>query len=493
LSLGRKTVRGALWTISTGMGSRALGLIGTLIVARFLSPTEYGEVTVAAVLVLTANQFSTVGLGQFIVARPDASREVAFHATVFHVLLGVAALVLLFAFGDRLGAAVDAPHMGRFLPGLALAMLFDRVAFVPERVLARDLRFGPLSLGRAAGDVAHTVASVSLAVFGFGGAALVWGNLVRSVLRVVAFGVSVPRREWLEPCRLTLRQTRELLAFGMPVALGALFSFAARRWDNLLVSRYFGPGPAGMYNLAYNLADVPATQVGEQIGDVLVPSFARLEGERRTEALVRSLTLLSLVVFPLAVGLAAVAPTLVAAIFDERWRPVAPMLVLLSALSVTRPIGWTIQSYLQARQRTPFLAWLEALKLAILVLGIVTFGRISPLWTCTAVGLAFGVHAVASLAVARFLDAIPLGRVLGGLASALGACAFMTLAVLGARSVLSLEALAPALALAIEIVVGAVTYVAAALIVARAASYELLRRVLDAAGLRWRALHDVSE
>jgi PST family polysaccharide transporter len=493
MSLGRKAVRGALWTITTGMGSRALGLVGTLIVTRFVSPAEYGEVTVAAVLVMTANQFSTAGLGQFIVARPDAPRAAAFHATVFHVALGIAALVALFAFGGRLGAAVEAPHMGRFLPGLAFSMLCDRIAFVPERVLARELRFGPLSMTRAGGDVLHTIASVTLAMLGWGGAAIVWGNVARSGFRLVAFCASVPRRDWLEPCRLTLAQTRELLVFGVPVAIGSLFAFAARRWDNLLVSRFFGPGPTGMYNLAYNLADVPAIQVGEQIGDVLLPSFARLEGERRSDALVRALTLLSLVVFPLAVGLAAVAPTLVAAIFDERWRPVGPMLVLLSALSVTRPIGWTIQSYLQARQRTALLLWLEAFKLACLVLGIVTFGRASPLWTCAAVGVAFGAHAFASLVVAHRLDGIPLGRMLGGLGGALAACAVMAVAVIAARNALSLERLPAGIALAIEITIGAAAYVVSALALARAASHELLRRVLDAAGLRGRAFHDASE
>src|SRR5262245_21172121 len=134
------------------MGSRAIGLVGTLVVTRFLSPAEYGEVTVAAVHVMTANQFSTIGLGQYIVAHPDAPRGAAFHATVFHVLLGVAALLVLFAFAGKLGMAVDAPAMTRFLPGLALGMLLDRIAFVPERVLARDLRFGALGVTRAAAD-----------------------------------------------------------------------------------------------------------------------------------------------------------------------------------------------------------------------------------------------------------------------------------------------------------------------------------------------------
>ncbi len=464
------------------MGSRALGLVGTLILTRFLTPAEYGEVTVAAVVVLTASQFSTAGLGQFIVARPDAPRGAVFHATVFHVVFGIVALLAVLVFGRHFGLAFDAPRMAEFLPGLALGTLLDRFAFVPERVLIRDLRFGSLSITRAASDIVHSVVSVGLAALGYGAFAIVWGNVARSSVRLVAFAASVPVREWLEPCRLTLRQTRELMAFGIPVALGSLCAFASRRWDNLLVSRFFGPGPTGMYNLAYNLADVPATQVGEQVGDVLLPSFARLDGARRTAALIRSLSLLSLVVFPLAVGLAAVADTLVRAIFDERWQALGPLLIALSALSVMRPIGWTIEAYLQARQRTPYILWLEAFKLACLVLGIVTFGRASVLLTCAAVGVAFGAHAAASLWVARRIDRFPLSEVVRPLLATLAACAVMAFAVVMARVAFGLARLPAALALVIEIAVGASAYVLGLLVFARAAGQELLSRVLDALG-----------
>ena len=82
MSLVKQTVRGALWTITAGMGSRAIGLVGTLVLTHFIAPADYGEVAVAAVLVLTANQLSTVGLGQFIVSRPDAGRGAAFPVPV---------------------------------------------------------------------------------------------------------------------------------------------------------------------------------------------------------------------------------------------------------------------------------------------------------------------------------------------------------------------------------------------------------------------------
>jgi PST family polysaccharide transporter len=238
-----------------------------------------------------------------------------------------------------------------------------------------------------------------------------------------------------------------------------------------------------MYNLAYNLADVPAIQIGEQIGDVLLPSFARLEPSRRPDALIRSLTLLAMVVFPLAVGLAAVAPTRVATIFDARWRPIGPMLIVLSALSVTRPIGWTIQSYLQVRGLTLHIFWLEAFKLVCLLLGIVTFGRTSPLFTCVAVGVAFGAHALLCLWLTQRIDALPLRRVFGGLGGPLAACAVMAAAVVTVRVAFGLsERLSPALALAVEVVVGVIGYVLGALLFARSASRELVDRVMDAVG-----------
>jgi lipopolysaccharide exporter len=488
VGLVRDTVRGALWTTSAGIGSRAIGLAGTLAVTRFIVPADYGEVTVAAVVVMSANQLSTIGFGQYLIAKPEAPRSVAFHATAFHLVFGLVAAVVVLACAGRFAPALDAPGMMRFMPGLVLSGLLDRLGYVPERVLVRDLRFRPVSLARTAGDLAYSAVCVWLAAVGWGGTAIVVGNVARSLVRSGGFVLAAERRDWLEPSWFSMRATRDLFAFGVPMSIGALCGFASRRWDNLLVSRFFGPGPTGMYNLAYNLADVPAIQVGEQIGDALLPSFARMEVARRPAALVRSMGLLALVVFPLAVGLGAVAPTLVDTVFDARWRPLAPMLVLLSALSVTRPIGWTVESYLQARQLPRLVLGLEAFKLVALMLFIITFGRRSPLWTCAAVGVAFAAHALACLWAVRKIDGVPLRRSIGAIMPALSACVPMVLAVLAVRQGLlaaGFGAEKPALRLLVEAVAGAVGYLVAAFFVARSPSHDLVTRVMDA--LRSRA------
>jgi len=463
------------------MGARFFGLIGTLIVTRFVTPDAYGAVTIAAVLVMTANQLSSVGLGQYLVSRHTASRPAAFHATLIHVALGVVALTLLLLEGRRLGLALDVPGMKQFLPGLVVSALVDRVAFVPERVLVRELRFGIVGTGRTAGELVYSAGCIALAASGAGAMAIVLGNVARSLVRATVFISAADSRDWLEPCRLSFAKVQEMLRFGVPIALGALCSFASRRWDNLLVSRYFGSGPAGMYNLAYNLADVPAIHVGEQVGDVLLPSFARMDAEHRPAALARSVTLLALVVFPLAIGLGAVAPTVVAALFDPHWQPIGPMLVILSALSVARPIGWTIASYLQARHLPGLILALEVLKLAIMMLFIVILGSRSPAWTCVCVGIAFGAHAVASLLIVQRLDGMPVAPLLLSLARVLAACGPMVAAVLGMRFLLDRVAPMPAaIELIIETIVGILVYPPCALLLCGVSARDLVRRVVDA-------------
>src|SRR4029079_5232409 len=129
------------------------------------------------------------------------------------------------------------------------------------------------------------------------------------------------------------------------------------------------------------------------------------------------------------------------------------------------PIGWTVQSYLQAREMPRAILLLEAFKVVVLLVSIVTFGRVSPLATCAAVGFAFTTHALLALWVVRQVDGVPFGRTLGGLGAALGACVPMTAAVLAVRHGLAgAGALHPIAGLVAEVIAGAAGYALGALV-----------------------------
>lgn len=439
---------------------------------HYLAPTVYGEVADASVLVLSANQFSTLGVGMYVVTKRNEARAAIFHATLLHFLLGALALAFAILLRQPLGRYMHAPDMGPFVIGLVASVLIDRVSFVPERLLVRDLRFRAVGLGRTVGELSYTLVSVGAAVGGLGGMSIVWGNIARSLLRAVWMIGANHRRDWFEWGPIDFKRFSEIARYGLPVALTGIATFAARRWDNGLMSHYFGVGMGGLYTLAYNLADIPAVQVGEQLTDVMLSAFVHWDRGQRSEALRRSLPLIALVMFPLGVGLGVVAPTLARVGVNDRWIAVGPMLACLSALSITRPIAGALGAHLAAAGRNLTILIVEASTAIGVILGIAASWHFGALTACVAVGVVFALRAFALAAALARLEAVPLGQLLGGLAAPLCACLPMVAAILLWRNFF--PAVAPRFELGIELALGAVLYPLSALLIAGPSTRDLI-------------------
>lgn len=483
-SLTRSAVLGAIWSIGTSVGSRGIGLVGTLLLTRFLDPETYGEASLGYLVVASTQMISNCGLPQYLVAKPKEGRSAAFHASFYYVLLGVLGLVFAVVFRRSLGAALLSPNLASYVPGFALAGLCERFVVIQDAIQVRQMRFRSLSLQRSMGEALYAVVSVGLAWRGFGGYAIVWASIARSGSRLISLSATTERREWLEPCRITWQRTRDMFRFGLPMSVGAIANYGARRWDNILIARYFGPGTQGVYNLAYNFADIPATQIGETIGDVLVPSFAKMESdERRKKALILALRIMMLIVAPLAVGLGMVAPELVRTFFNDSWsrRSIGVMMMILAGLSVVRPIGWVGSSYLQVKDRPRIIMVLEVAKTATLLVLIALFSRIGSVvsyhvyYACGAVGVAFGLSAFSYLYAISKVDGTPLATLVLPLFAPVLACVPMAIAVFQFQRfiVTVFRAVHPAILVG-EIVVGIVVFIPSALLIAPGATRELI-------------------
>jgi PST family polysaccharide transporter len=477
MSLAHKAARGALWTIVSSMGGRAVGVAGTLVMTRFLYPHQIGEVADATVLAMTANWISIWGFGQYAVVKgrgADAA-EVTWHATVSYAVLGAISLGLMALFGGRLAAWFGAPGAAAFVPGMALALFIQRLGAVPERVLTRQLQFRPSGTALIAGEATFTAIALTLAASGMGAMSIVIGKIAQSCVAVAILVRAAGFASWATPTRLSRARFLDMLSFGVPLAIQNIAGQASRYWDRLAISSYFGTAATGAYNMAYNLADIPAVQVGEQIALVLMPSMAQLPPERRPHALERATALLSLIVFPLAVGLGLVAEPLIALILPaNQWQEVAPLLAVLACLSVFRPITWVLSAYLEAESKTNRLMLLEVGKVIVLLSGIAALSRYGLHAAASAVGIAFGVNALAGVALVVREGPSPM-RLLSGFVRPLAACAVMAACALAVRALLvQLGCELAAVQLAAMVVVGAVAYVGAALVICRETARDLL-------------------
>jgi PST family polysaccharide transporter len=458
---------------------------------------------------VTASVLANLGVSQYLAARPRAERAAVFHVTFWYVLTGAAALALALVLQQPVGWLVGSPRLGRYLPLLMAWGVLDRLCVVQDRIQVRDMRFRSVGIQRSIGELAYAAASVGLAAtcagtrFG-GGYALVWAMLARTVVRLVLLLLTTAWRDWAEPHRITWARTREFLGHGLPLSVLAIANFGSQRFDNFVYSRHFGDAAVGKYNLAYNFADMPATLIADTVGDVLVPSFAHMESKtQRKHAFLLALRTLVLLVAPLAMGLAMVAPDLVGLAFPPSYDVTLPLRIL-AMFAIPRTIIWTAVAYLQVDKDPRILGVMEMARM----FGIVIFMHLAalgarhalgpeaaPAATCAAVVAVFALSAFGYLVIIRRVDGVSLVDQLVPLLSPIVASTPMMLVVYGVQRGLDRVAFLGAghplhtfgerarvfgPRLLVEIVAGAVCFVPSALLLAPSVSRELLRMVGEA-------------
>lgn len=453
----RKIFSGAALGIIGGLSGRAVGLVGTLLIARHLTPDIVAEVTVATVIALTGNWIAAWGCGQYVVVRGGEGREAIFAASMVYLLAGIAMIAVLWWATPTLALWLQAPRVADYLPGALLGIGIRRLGAMPDKLLARELRFGRIALGTALGDVAYAVVAVSLvSTTTLGGQAMIIAFIVQSCVIAGATITATRLRDWLLPVKVSAARLRDILRFGAPITGEIVLSEGARYWDKPLMFRLVGAHDAGSYGMAFNLAQLPAVYVGGHIGTVMVPAVTRAPPQERPALMVRALTFAALLLFPMSAGLAICAPTLVAALLPPAWSQVAPLLGVLALASLPGTGSFILSAFLAAHARNHWLMWIEVATMATLV---------SSLWLLSKGGVLMASGAIGVAALVQWLLTVRACRADGlrlqGLAApwlriAL-ACVVMGAAVLAWRWATRAH-LAIGWRLAGEVLVGMVVY-----------------------------------
>lgn len=454
----QKIVSAAAWSIGAGLLGRAVGLIGTLLIARHLSPGIVAEVTVATVIALTGNWISAWGCGQYVIVRGGDGREAIFGASVFYLAFGMAVIAALWWMAPALASWFATPQLAVYLPGALVGIGIRRLGAIPDKLLARELRFTRIALASAMGDVAYALVAVTLvSTTALGGQAMILGFIAQSCVIVAITVAGTGWRSWLTPVAIGADRLRDIFRFGAPITGEITLSEGARYWDKPLMLRLLGADNAGAYGMAFNLAQLPALYVGGHIGTVMMPAIVRAQPADRESLIVRALSLTAVVLFPMAFGLSVCAPTLVAALLPPQWSQVAPLLSVLAAVSVLAPASFMLASFLAALGQNATLMRIELLAVLTLAAAMALLSRWGVVAASFAVGVALAAQLALSVAACR-RHGLLLHALGGPLSRVAAACLAMVAGVWLLRTALDAWPVWPALKLVCEIATGAVLY-----------------------------------
>lgn len=330
-NLTAETIHGLKWSYLSTVVVFALQLSVTAILARVLTPSEFGVVAMALVLLRFAQYFAQAGAGQAVVQKPELDARDVRTAFTSAALIGVGLCVLFVVLAPLAGALF--PHTPGIVPVtrvMSLTLVIGGFTATTHGLLRRRFAFRPIALTEIGSYLlGYAALGLGLAYAGFGVWSLVAASLGQATLLATAY---------LLLCRadvglgLSARSFKAIYSFGARVSLIGIAEFAGTNLDTLWAGHYLGPRATGLYTRATSLATVPLQLMVTSLSRVLLPGYSRIqfERERLRSLYLATLTVVAAVIVPVAWGVAGAAHEVIATVLGPQWSAAVPALALLS-------------------------------------------------------------------------------------------------------------------------------------------------------------------
>ena len=368
--------------------------------ARLLSPADFGLMAIAFVAILFLEAISTTGIHHALIQRREAPETLFDTAWTAGLLRSGFIATCLVATAPMLGHLFGAPAAVPVLRAMALFALLQGLTNVAIAMLNRNLMFGRYYVLQISGIVADLCVAVPLAFWLGTVWALVWGAIAHAAARVVVSFLVHPYRPRI---RLDRDELRELYRYGRWVTISSALEWALTEGVHGATGYLLGVRVLGVYRVAWRIASVPVGQIAEPVARVTIGAYARLQDspDRIDRAYRRVTAATALVVWPAAVAIVLYAAPIVRVLLGERWLDAVDVVQILALAGLLRSATGTWRSLFQGIGRPEAHASAAAGELAV-VLALLwpltrEFGALGPAMAVAIGGAAGVVLAVAML------------------------------------------------------------------------------------------------
>src|SRR3972149_9907941 len=458
--LKSRVFKGISWLAFSRALAQIFTFVSTIILARLLSPSDFGLIGIALVVENFMETLNKSGIITAIIQRKEMNNAVL--STVFWPNIGIGFLLfgLTALISGNVADFFGAPQAQPLIAVLAFSMVLDSFGIVQGGVLRREMKFRSVGMREAFSALGYGVVAVSCALLGLGVWSLVAGALARSLITAVVFWFAV---SWRPSFEFYWKYFKEVYSFGFKVLLNGIVEFFRGNSDYALVGKILGTYNLGIYTLSYNVATLAQSRITTIVSSALPPAYSRIQDDfdRLQDAASRAAQYLALVVFPASFGLAVVAPEFIRVVYGAKWEEaILPAQILLvgGALLAINPI---IEKVITAVGKPGVFAVLNAIRTIFLMGAIYTGlqlgGIVGVAWAVTISVVIYTpiTHALAF----RYIKG-NVWKLWKGLGAIALISAFMALGVWGFRPVFSDLVASRAALLVLEVLLGVVLYAA---------------------------------
>jgi teichuronic acid exporter len=326
--LDRALVRGLIWFSTARWGGQLITWGSTIVIARILTPEDFGVVAAAMVVTGFLNLATDLGMGSAIIQAPKLEQRQVEQSMAVSVLAALLMAALLYVLAPIWANLQTDSRLVPVLRVLSIAVVLTGLHVVPNGLLSRALRFEIISVVNLVQGITTAATSLALALHWRS----YWALIVGYVVGRAVFTVALLAIQFVRPRVPRWSAVGGLMKFGGILTADRFLWYLRSHFDIMMIGGLLGVRPLGLYSMAMTLARMPAEKISGVISPVLFPVFSRSQVSRTELHRQYSQTLagLALIAFPAGMGMAAVAGELVPVVLGSQWLEIIPLVIILA-------------------------------------------------------------------------------------------------------------------------------------------------------------------
>lgn len=384
--LETKVASGIAWSFLEKILTMVIQMVVSIIVARELMPEDFGVMAIMTFFTSVALAIVDSGFSQALIRKESPSDSDYRTVLYFNLAMSVVLYGVLVAVAYPVAMLYDAPVIWTIAPVLSLVLPINALCVVQTVMFTREFRFALLSKVVFVASLVSGVVAVVMAVMGWGIWALVAQRLLMMGIKALAFW-SI--RRWRSDAPLNLASLRAMAPFSLRLLATDLIASVYNNVAQLFIGKIHNTSMLGYYSQAQKLKDLPVISTVQAVQGVTFPALSQIKDDdtKFSAGYLRISEMLAFVVFPLMLGMVAVAEDMFLLLLGDKWMPTVPYFEILALSGLFYPLGVVSYNVLKSRSDGAVIVRLEIVKRIIqtLILAVtIPMGVTAVAWGVTA-------------------------------------------------------------------------------------------------------------
>lgn len=375
-SLKEQATNGVIWSAIERFSVQGIQFVLSIIIARLVSPSEYGLIAMLGIFIAIAQIFVDSGFSNALIQKKDRTETDFSTVFYFNIVISLIVYLLLFACSHLIADFYNEPRLDIVTKWVGLTLIISGLTIVQRAKLTINLDFKTQAKASLIGVIIGGVVGVTMAYYGYGVWALVVQTLTSGIINSTFLWIFA---KW-HPClEFSLESFKVLFSFGSKLLIGGLLHTIYLNLYSLVIGRQYSAANVGFYNRANSFVSFPSTNIVGILTRATYPLLCQLQDDddKLVSAFSKSLRMCCYIIAPLLIGLSVLAKPLIIIILTDKWLPAAELLSILSIAYLFYPMMSMNWQLLSIKGRTDYSLRSEIIKkiIAIIILAsTISFG-----------------------------------------------------------------------------------------------------------------------